>query len=52
VSGSCFRYKSILGGWLRARPPRSQKAEAVIACNMLNRMAALGPPESFAIGSG
>ncbi len=52
VENTFFRYKSILGGWLRARHPKSQVVEAVIACNILNRMAALGPPESFAIGSG
>ena len=52
VENTFFRYKSIIGGRLRARHPKSQEAEAVIACNILNRMAALGPPESFAIGSG
>ncbi len=52
VENTFFRYKSILGGRLRARHPKSQVVEAVIACNILNRMAALGPPESFAIGSG
>jgi transposase len=51
VENTFFRYKSIIGDRLRARHPRSQEAEAVIACNILNRMAALGPPESFAIGS-
>jgi hypothetical protein len=40
-------------GWkkLRARHPESQQAEAIIACNLLNRMTALGRPESFAIGA-
>ncbi len=44
--------ESIIGDRLRARHLTSQEAEAVIACNILNRMAALGAPETFAIGSG
>jgi IS5 family transposase len=52
VENTFFRYKSIIGDRLRARHPRSQAAEAVIACNLLNRMAKFGWPESFAIGSG
>ncbi len=51
VENTFFRYKSILGDRLRARHPESQKAEAVIACNVLNRLASLGMPESFALGS-
>ena len=49
VENTFFRYKSILGGRLRARHPRSQEAEAVMACNILNRMARLGMSESFAV---
>ena len=52
VENTFFRYKTIIGDRLRARHPESQRREAPIACNILNRMAALGPPESFAIGSG
>ncbi len=44
-----FRYKTIIGPGLRARHPKAQKAEALLACNILNRMIALGRPESFAI---
>jgi hypothetical protein len=44
-----FRYKSIIGGRLRARRPESQEAEALIACNILNRMFELGRPKSFAM---
>ena len=44
-----FRYKSIIGGRLRARHRESQEAEALIACNILNRMFELGRPKSFAI---
>ena len=52
VENTFFTYKSIIGGQLRARHPRSQAAEAVIACNNLNRMTALGAPKSLSIGSG
>jgi len=44
-----FRYKIIIGGKLRARHPKSQKVEAILACNVLNRMIALGRPESLVI---
>ena len=46
-----FRYKSIMGGRLRARHSKAQEIEAPIACNILNRMTELGRPASFAIGS-
>jgi hypothetical protein len=51
VENTFYRYKSIIGDRLRARHPQSQKAEAVIACNILNRMIAIGRPESFAVGA-
>ncbi len=44
-----FRYKHTLGNSLRARGYESQKREARIGCNVLNRMAELGKPESQAI---
>ncbi len=50
VENVFFRYKTIIGDRLRARHPRSQEVEALMACNILNRMFALGRPESFAIG--
>jgi hypothetical protein len=49
VENTFFRYKTIIDGELRARHPKSQEAEAIIACNILNRMMALGKPESLAI---
>ena len=49
VENTFFRNKAIIGPRLRARYPGSQQAEAVIACNILNRMIAIGRPESFAI---
>ena len=51
VENTFFRYKTIIGSRLRARHPQSQKAEAVMACNILNRMTGLGMPDSFAIGA-
>jgi hypothetical protein len=49
VENTFFRYKSIIGDRLRARHPKSQEAEALIACNILNRMLELGKPKSFAV---
>jgi IS5 family transposase len=51
VENTFFRYKTIIGPGLRARHLESQKAEAIIACRILNRMMILGRPESFAIGT-
>jgi hypothetical protein len=51
VENTFFRYKTIIGPGLRARHPKAQGAEALMACNILNRMIALGRPESFAIGA-
>ena len=50
VENTFFRYKTTIGPELRARHPQAQEAEAIIACNVLNRMMGLGRPESFAIG--
>ncbi len=44
-----FRYKRTRGNSLRARGYESQKREARVGCNVLNRMAELGKPESQAI---
>jgi len=51
VENTFFRYKSIIGDHLPARHPKSQEAEALSACNILNRMTELGRPESFTIGA-
>ncbi len=50
VENTFFRYKTILGGRLRARTPAGQVVEARVACNILNQMTALRRPESFAVG--
>jgi IS5 family transposase len=49
VENAFFRYKSILGDRLRARSFGGQQAEALIACNVLNRMFELGRPTSVAV---
>ncbi len=46
-----FRYKSIIGDGLRARSPAGQGSEAVLGCEILNRMTALGRPASYSIGT-
>ncbi len=46
VENLFFRYKPKLGNSLLARGYESQKREARIGCNVLNRMAELGKPES------
>ena len=50
VENVFFRYKSIIGDNLRARHSMAQETEALIACNILNRMTALGTPASYAVG--
>jgi len=49
VENAFFRYKSIIGDGLRARSRGGREAEASLACRVLNRMTALGRPESSAI---
>ena len=49
VENAFFRYTSIIGTGLRARTPGGPRAEALLACNILNRMTDLGGPESYDI---
>ncbi len=51
VENGFFRYKSVLGGGLKARNSIAQTREAMIGCHILNRMAELGRPESYAVVS-
>ena len=51
VENVFFRYKTILGGRLRARTASAQAVEARVACQVLNRMTELGRPNSFAVGA-
>ena len=50
VENAFFRYKSIIGDRLRARHANAQRAEAFIACNILNRMLRIGRHKSVADG--
>jgi IS5 family transposase len=50
VENTFFRFKWIIGDRLRARHPRGQETETLIACNILNRMTDLGRPTSYSIG--
>ena len=43
VENAFFRYKSIIGDGLRARSPAGQGSEAVLGCEILNRMTAPRP---------
>ncbi|MFT7619593.1 MAG: IS5 family transposase [Planctomycetota bacterium] len=51
VENAFFRYKTIIGGKLRSRSPAAQKTEAMLACNILNRMLELARPQSEKIAS-
>ncbi len=51
VENGFFRYKSVLGGSLKTRNSKSQRREATIGCHILNRMAELGRPKSYAVVS-
>jgi hypothetical protein len=44
-----YRYKTIIRRRLHARTLPNQKAEAKIACNVLNQMTGLGMPISLRI---
>ena len=50
VENAFFRYKSIIGDGLRVRSSAGQGSEAVLGCEILNRMTALGRPVSYRIG--
>ncbi len=51
VENGFFRYKSMVGGSLRARNSDAQTREAMIGCHILNRMAELAKPQSYAVAS-
>jgi hypothetical protein len=50
VENAVFRNKSTIGGGLRARTPGGRQTEALLACNVLNRMTEIGRPLSYNIG--
>ena len=49
VETAMWRYKAIVGGWMRSRAMPSQKTEANLACAILNRMTQLGIPDGYCI---
>jgi len=49
VENTFFRYKSIIGAALRSRGARARETEALMACNILNRMFEIARPKSVAI---
>jgi hypothetical protein len=49
-AGPVFRYESVIGEGIRAKGPAGQVREAVLACEILNRMIDLGRPASYRIG--
>ncbi len=51
VENGFFRYKSMPGGSLKARNGQALTREAMIGCHILNRMAELGKPQSYAVAS-
>lgn len=50
AENAVFRYKSIIGDGLRARSEAGRQTEALLGCNILNRMTELGRPASYGIG--
>jgi hypothetical protein len=46
VETAMFRYKTLIGPTLHARKFAPQKAEAHVACSVINRMTQLGMPVS------
>ncbi len=49
VENAIYRYKSILGGDMRSRGLAGQRIEVQIGCNILNRMALFGMPDSYKV---
>jgi hypothetical protein len=43
------RYKRTFGGGLRAKRDEAQEREALLACELLNRMRELGRPQSYPV---
>jgi hypothetical protein len=49
IETAMFRYKTIIGRRLHARTLPTQRTEAQIGCNVLNRMTDLGMPASVRV---
>ena len=50
VENAVYRYKAIIGRTMRSRTLQGQRVEARVACRILNRMTALGMPDSHQVG--
>lgn len=50
VENGIYRYKTILGGNMRARSLAGQRLEARLGCRILNTMTQLGMPDSRRVG--
>ena len=49
VETAMFRFKHIVGREFRARTWAGQQTEALLGCRILNRMTALGMPQSVVV---
>ena len=50
VENAVYRYKALIGPTMRSRTLPGQRVEARLGCRILNRMTALGMPESHRVG--
>ena len=50
VENAVYRYKAIMGPEMRARTLARQRVEHRIGCEMLNKMTALGMPDTYCAG--
>ncbi|MCP4903232.1 MAG: transposase [bacterium] len=50
VENAVYRYKAIIGPEMRARTSARQRVEHRLACEMLNKMIALGMPDTYCAG--
>ena len=49
VENTIYRYKTIIGRKLHSRNFTNQKTEAILGCNILNKMFELGKPISVPV---
>ena len=50
VENTIYRYKQIIGPEMRARTLAGQRVEHRIGCEIVNRIAGLGMPDTHCIG--
>jgi IS5 family transposase len=49
VENTVYRYKQIIGPEMRSRTLAGQRVEHLIGCEILNKMTAMGMPESYSV---